>query len=206
MPDQTHQPITILPASYHEVHAISINDRGMLLKLNVLSLIPLIISSLIVFGALLVYHEEMGAPLVITALPDDLPNPIGLLLIPPVLLLHEMCHGLMIRHFGHTPRYGAKWLVIFATSDGAFFRRNEFIRIALAPLTIITWAGALLMLFVPQGLATWVAWAITLNAAGSIGDLWMTMVALRFEPSVLIRDEADGMRIFARRTASPGMS
>jgi hypothetical protein len=165
----------------------------MLLKLNLLSLIP-IINTWSSLGAACL-SRRWRAP-VIAALPDQLPGLVGLLLILPVLPLHELCHGLMIRHYGHTPRYGAKWLVMFATSDGALFRRAEFVRIALAPLVMITLAGALLMLFIPQGLASWVAWAITLNAAGSIGDLWMTAVALRFGSSALIRDEADGMRIF----------
>ncbi len=43
---------------------MSINEHGVLLWLNLLSLVPLAISALIVFGALLVYHEELGSPLV----------------------------------------------------------------------------------------------------------------------------------------------
>jgi hypothetical protein len=39
---------------------------------------------------------------------------------------------------------------------------------------------------------------VVVNAAGAIGDLWMTSVALRYDSSVLIRDEEDSMRIFAR--------
>lgn len=198
MRKQAAHPITVLPAQYREVHVFSVNERGMLLKLNVLSLIPLVISSLIVFGALLVYHEEIGAPLVIHALPDHVPALPGILLILLVLPLHELCHGVLIRHYGHQPRYGAKWLVMFATSDGAYFRRVEFVRVALAPLVIITAAGGLLLLFLPQGFASWVAWAVTLNAAGSIGDLWMVAVAQRFDSSILIRDEADRMRVFGR--------
>jgi len=94
-------------------------------------------------------------------------------------------------------------MVLFATSDGAYFRRAEFVRVALAPLALITIGGALIILLLPQGMAYWVALAIALNAAGSIGDLWMVAVALRFEPSALIRDEADRMRIFAARPSVP---
>jgi hypothetical protein len=115
-----------------------------------------------------------------------------------MLPLHEWLHGVIIARCGHKPRYGIKLFVLFATSDGALFRRNEFIRIALAPLVIITLIGSVIMLFTPMGLATWIALAITLNAAGSIGDLWMTGIAMRYDSSALIRDEEDSMRIFIR--------
>jgi hypothetical protein len=88
--------------------------------------------------------------------------------------------------------------VLFATSDGALFRRDEFIQVALAPLVVITTVGGLLMLFLPFGLAYWVGLAVVLNAGGAIGDLWMTTIALRYDPSILIRDEEDSMRIFAQ--------
>ena len=81
MPGHVPDPIVVLPDHYREVHTISINDQGMLLKLNALSLIPLIAASLITFGALLVYHEEMGAPLVIDTLPRQLPGWVGLALL-----------------------------------------------------------------------------------------------------------------------------
>jgi hypothetical protein len=195
---QAARPILVLPANYHEVSYMSINERGMLLWLNVMSLVPLVIVGLLVFGALLVYHDQLGGPLVIHALPEEIPPVAGFALIVLVLPLHELIHGLAIRHFGHKPRYGVKRFVLFATSDGALFRRAEFIRIALAPLAVITVIGGGLMLFLPPNVGSWVGWAVVVNAAGAIGDLWMTSVTLRYDPSVLIRDEEDSMRIFAQ--------
>jgi hypothetical protein len=195
-------PVRALPPDYREVRYMNINEHGVLLWLNVLSLVPLTISGLIVFGWLLVYSEELGSPLVINALPDSIPTLAGLAAVLIVLPLHEWIHGLFIARCGHKARYGVKLFVLFATSDGALFRRNEFIRIALAPLVVITVVGSLLMLFLPIGLAYWVGLAVVLNAGGAIGDLWMTTVALRYDPSALIRDEEDSMRIFAQATSS----
>ncbi len=191
------EPVTALPADYREVHYLSVNERGVLLWLNVFSLVPLLISGLLVFGALIIYHGQLNGLLVVHALPDELPSWAGFIVVLAVLPLHEWVHGLVIRWFGHRPRYGVKWLVLFATSDGALFRRNEFIRIALAPLVLISAAAGIIMPFLPMGLAYWLGLAIVVNAAGAVGDLWMTAVVLRFEPSVLIRDEEDSMRIFA---------
>jgi hypothetical protein len=195
---QAARPVLVLPSNYREVSYMSINERGMLIWLNVMSLVPLAIAGLLVFGSLLVYHGELGAPLMVRALPDEIPPAVGFAMILLVLPLHEWIHGLAIRHYGHKPRYGVKRFVLFATSDGALFRRDEFIRIALAPLAVITAIGAGVMLFVPPDVGGWVGWAVVVNAAGAIGDLWMTSVSLRYDSSVLIRDEEDSMRIFAR--------
>ncbi|WP_162909628.1 DUF3267 domain-containing protein [Aggregatilinea lenta] len=197
MRSRAANPVTNLPAQYREVSYLSINQRGRLLWLNILSLIPLVLSGAIVLGLLRAYHR-LGAPLVIDALPDDLPTGIGIALALLVLPLHEWVHGLMITYMGHRPRYGVKLLVLFATSDGGLFRRNEFVAIALAPLIVLSLVGIAIALFLPVGLAQWPTLAIMFNAAGAIGDLWMAAAALRFDPSALIRDEEDSMRIFAR--------
>lgn len=194
-------PVRALPDDYQEIHHFSINQRSILLRLNLLSLVPLVLGGLLAFGAWLVYHEELGAPLVLEGLPDRLPSGVGLALVLLVLPLHELVHGLAIQHYGHRPRYGIKLMVLFATSDGAYFRRDEFVWIALAPLVVITAAGLVTLAFLPRDLGYWVALAVTLNAAGAIGDLWMTVIALRFNASVLIRDEEDSMRVFAASSA-----
>jgi hypothetical protein len=198
MRNRSANPVRALPPDYREVRYMSINERGVLLWLNIMSLVPLVIGGLLVFGLLLVYHEALNAPLAIAALPGSMPSQLGLLLVVLILPLHELVHGVVIARYGHKPRYGVKLFVLFATSDGALFRRNEFVRIALAPLVVISAVGSAIMLFLPFGLGYWIALAITLNAAGAIGDLWMTAVALRYDPSALVRDEADSMRIFAR--------
>lgn len=188
-------PVVTLPVHYREVHYMKVTEPGRLFWLNVLSLIPLCGSGLVVLGMLVIYRD-LGRPLVIDALPKTIPTWVGVALVLLVLPLHEWIHGLMITYVGHRPRYGVKLMVLFATSDGALFRRNEFIQIALAPLVVISAVGLVAMLFVPTDLSAWIGLAVMVNAAGAIGDLWMTAVALRFDPSALIRDEEDSMRIF----------
>lgn len=197
MRNRVVNPVKVLPSNYRQVHYMKVTERGRLFWLNLMSLVPMFISGMVVMGLLITYHN-WGAPLVIDALPDEIPNLLGIALILLVLPLHEWIHGQVIARLGHKPRYGIKWMVLFATSDGALFRRNEFIQVALAPLVVISLMGGCLMLFLPAGLAQWAALSVMMNAAGAIGDLWMTMVALRFDPSALIQDEADSMRIFAR--------
>ena len=192
---RTAQPIRSLPPHYREAERMRVTEPRRLFWLNVLSLIPLAGSGLVIGGLLAIYNAA-NAPLVIDALPQSIPSTVGLLLVLLVLPLHEWIHGQAIRYYGHKPRYGARFLVLFATADGALFRRDEFVRIALAPLVGISLIGMVVMAFLPSGLAQWAALAVMMNAAGAIGDIWMSAVALRFAPSALIRDEEDSMRVF----------
>jgi hypothetical protein len=40
-----------------------------------------------------------------------------------------------------------------------------------------------------------------LNAGSAIGDLWMTAEVLRYPRSAIVRDEADGIRIYTQQAA-----
>lgn len=190
-----------LPEGYRQVHEMRVTQRGLLLRLNVLALLPMVGVGFLLSGLLILY-QNAGGPLVIDALPADLPNWQGTLLVLLVLPLHEWIHGQAIRHYGHTPRYGIKWAVLYATADGALFRRNDFIRIALAPLVAITLGGIALMLLVPEGVALWIGLAVTVNAGGAIGDLWMSSVALRYPAAALIEDREDCMCLYMDLRAS----
>ncbi|MFP4321424.1 MAG: DUF3267 domain-containing protein [Anaerolineales bacterium] len=187
-----------LPAGYQEVYALRVTQGYRLLWLNIVAL-GVFVLWLGLWGGYLVGYHALGAPLVVPGLPDALPHWLGWALVLMVLPLHEWLHGLAMRYFGHQPRYGVKLLlgVLYATSDGAYFWRDQFIRVALAPLALISLVGAGLALVLPFGLAYWVIIAVILNATGALGDLWMVRVARRFEPQALILDEADGMRVFS---------
>jgi hypothetical protein len=59
----------------------------------------------------------------------------------------------------------------------------------------------LLMLIAPQSLAYYLGIAAVLNAGGAIGDLWSVGILLHYPAEVLVRDEADGFRIYASSRA-----
>jgi len=190
------QPITDLPPGYTEVEHLVVTDEKRLLWLNVLALIPLVISTAAMLGWwVLILRLRDGRP-------GELVWWAGLLIVLAVLPLHEGLHAAAIRWAGHKPRFGAKLDkgVLYATADGALFRRAEFIVIALAPIVVITLVGMVLMVVLPDWPAFWVGIAVIVNASSAIGDLWMVAVVRRYAGDALVRDEADGIRIF---TPSP---
>ena len=190
-------PIHNLPTGYIEDRHLTATEGRTLLWLNLASLVPLGIA-LIVMGWWWALVRQLRGPYS-TAFSEQLPTIIAIAAVLVITLGgHEALHGLAIRLYGHQPRFGIALSkgVMYATTDNALFPRNQFIAIALAPLVVMTLAGMVLMILVPDTLANYVGLAVALNAAGAIGDLWMAAVVMRYSPDTLVRDEADSIRIY----------
>jgi hypothetical protein len=115
------------------------------------------------------------------------------------LVLHELTHGLLMRMYGAKPKYGILWkgLMLYATSPGYAYRRNNYVVIALAPFVFISTLVVLGMWFL-QG-TLWVPLlgiCGVFNASGAIGDMWMMMIVLRYAATAYVMDERDGIRVF----------
>lgn len=187
------RPITSLPPGYAETRQLIATEEKRLLWLNLLAFIPLALSGIAMFGWWLLVNQLRGE-----ASQAEFPVILGVLLLLLVLPLHEGIHAVAIAGTGHRPRIGAKLDkgVLYATADGAYFRRGEFIVIALAPVVVITLGGMLLMLAFPGWPAFWFGLTVAVNAGSSIGDFWMADAVFRASSAALVRDEADGIRIF----------
>ncbi|MEN6298771.1 MAG: DUF3267 domain-containing protein [Anaerolineaceae bacterium] len=115
------------------------------------------------------------------------------------VVLHELIHGITMRRYGAKPKYGVLWsgLMFYATAAGFAFRRNDYLKVALAPLLVLSLI-VLVVLAMPisANLATLLIICGSFNAAGAIGDLWITRVVLRYPAHAYVIDERDGVRIF----------
>ncbi|MDG5818313.1 DUF3267 domain-containing protein [Natronococcus sp. A-GB7] len=132
-----------------------------------------------------------------------------IVLIALVIVPHELCHGLAIRAFGGEPRYGFGVAYVlfpyaFATSETRL-TRDKFIVVALAPLVVLTGIGVPLMLVFE---IPWLAIALALNAAGAVGDVWMSLILLSYPASVRVIDKETGLEVYGppgttRRETAP---
>jgi hypothetical protein len=188
-----------LPAGYEEALYLRLTKGRTMIWLNLLALVMLLVFLIIFLGWLALYHA-LGAVLVIDALPDELSALAGVALVLLTLPLHELMHGLFISRYGHKPKYGIKILkgVLYATADGALFRRDEFNAVAMAPFVVISLVMLALSLIFPPGIAIWLMFAATINATGAVGDFWMVVKTLQFPADALVLDVKDGMRIFSK--------
>ena len=193
-------PIHELPPDYREVRLLVATEGRTLLWLNLAAIVPLVVMLLFMDRWWRFAQRVRGV--YGSDLLDHLPWWGGVLAVVAVLVatytLHELIPGLAIRYYGHKPRYGIRLDlgVMYATTDSAYFPRNQFVVIALAPLVVMSLVGMALMLAVSDALAYYIGLVIVLNASGAIGDLWMSWVVLRYPPRVLVRDEADRIRIY----------
>jgi hypothetical protein len=134
-------------------------------------------------------YEAQGEPASIVAL---------IVAIIGSMVIHELTHGAAIRWCGNRPSYGFQWagLVPYATAEGQYFTRNQFIICALAPLVCLSLLGSMLLPVAPLWLVPWLVLGLIANAAGAVGDVWMSIIALRYPSSTWIVDERDGMRVY----------
>jgi hypothetical protein len=114
---------------------------------------------------------------------------------------HEWLHGLAIRYYGGEPRYGvgvAHFILpyAYATTEHEF-SRNQFVVVLLTPLVVLTLVGVPMMIGLEWDL---LIVPLTLNAAGAVADVWMTLSVLSYPADVRIVDHEEGVRILGHDT------
>ena len=115
-----------------------------------------------------------------------------------VLIFHELLHGVVFwRMSGETPVVGLKGIFIYVSAPSSvYLQRNKYLWVGAAPIISLTLVGVLLVPFLPSSLILLDMLFVTLNAAGSAGDLVMILMLLRYPSSSLIRDLGSGMVIY----------
>ncbi|MBK8986910.1 MAG: DUF3267 domain-containing protein [Chloroflexi bacterium] len=199
-PTREHNMPTIpvsgsLPNDYQEVLYWRVTDKPThVIAIQILALISLVIFGLIFF-VLAVSLGKMPTQIAFGM------GEIGAVLLGVLLAmgLHELTHGLTMQMFGAEPKYGILWkgLMLYATSPGYAYPRNNYIVIALAPFVVIS-TFVISGMWLLQG-TLWVplfALCGIFNASGAIGDMWMTMIVLRYPATAYVMDERDGLRLF----------
>ena len=197
MQDTTKQshPSGALPDGYHEVLYWRVTDKPV--RVIVLQAVGVLL--LLVFGV--IFFSIAGSLGRMPTQGNIGPLEIGLMLVAILLtfVLHEATHGLVMRALGARPQYGIQWksAMLYATSPGFSYRRNSYIVISLAPLVVLS-ALVVLGMWLMQG-TLWVAVLAVcgaFNAAGAIGDVWISTIVLRYAPTARIVDERDGIRVY----------
>lgn len=116
----------------------------------------------------------------------------NLLAYAAILPLHEGVHGLVILLLGGRPTFGLKLpLAAYCTAPGQLFTRAGYTAVALAPLIVLTLAGALVTWLAPN-VGAYLLFGLAGNVAGAVGDL-AAVARLRTLPeSALIEDTQTG--------------
>ena len=176
-----------VPTHYQEVlYWTVIKKTSRVITLQILALLAFVVFGVIFFG-LAVTLGKM--PLQVEFSLRDM----GVVFIGAVLtiILHELTHGWVMQAFGARPKNGVLWkkLMFYATSPGFAYRRNRYVGIALAPLVGISTLVILGIWFLQgTGWAPLLAFCGAINASGAVGDLWITMIVLRYAATAYVVD------------------
>lgn len=169
---------------------------GVMLRLSAYSVLLCFLAA----GAFSVLTKSAGSGLQ----PADWVRPVLYVLVYfGTVVAHEFVHGLFFRIFGGRPRYGAgaKYFLpyFYATSPGDAFSIRQMIVIGLAPLLTLSALSLLGALLVPA-LVGYFAVVFIGNAAGAVGDLWMTSRLIDFAKvkDATVVDLVDGMAVHSQ--------
>jgi hypothetical protein len=106
--------------------------------------------------------------------------------------LHEGVHAGVILVLGGRPRFGLKLpFAAYCTAPGQLFVRNGYIAVALAPLVVLSAAGAVATWLAPD-LGACLLFGLAGNVAGAVGDLEAASRLRRLAPHTLIADTETG--------------
>lgn len=104
-----------------------------------------------------------------------------------ISLFHELIHGLVYKVFGGRVQFGYKIMYAYTREvSGIAISRLKFTVILLAPIFFIS----IFTLLLPKWLGEFV---LTYNILGSVGDLFMTCLMLKFKQGSRIIDRIGNM-------------
>ena len=186
--NQKIKPVKELSSAYVFAGEIDVQNRRVILALNLIGL-----ALLFVFGWL---FWQLASAVRTEPLSSDLSSlwarlePLWLLLgIVGVFILHELIHGLFFWLFtGDRPRFGVHIFYAYAAAPDWYLPRNRFIIVGIAPFILITIAGLVLLPAIAPQAVTELLIILTVNAAGSVGDLLVVGWLLSQPRTTLIND------------------
>jgi hypothetical protein len=87
-------------------------------------------------------------------------------------------------------------LYAYAAAPDWFFPRRQFVLIGLAPVLLLTLAGLVALPLVDFLTTARIILALTVNAAGAVGDFMVVLWALGQPPDILLRDEGTAVTAY----------
>ncbi len=195
-------PTQTLPAAYNLTGTIDLSkDRRTALILNILGLVLLIISGWLLFRLVMAARPEVST----RGLAFSYKNTVDLVVLlawiigvtAVMLVIHEAIHGAFFWIYTRCrPRFGFRVTYAFAAAPDWYIPRNYYLVVALSPLILMTVLGIGLIFIIPAALipAGWLL--VSMNIAGSMGDLMVAVWLLPKSSSYLAQDYGDGVRFY----------
>jgi uncharacterized membrane protein YhdT len=158
---------------------------------------------LFLFGWMFLAYVRLVRPGILAETVSQYFNPINFVIslvavFIVMIVVHELFHGLFFWIFSRRPpKFGLRGWYAFASAPGWFFPRRQYLVIGLAPVVLISLLGMILLALLPVEAMVLVLFAVILNAASSVGDLWVILKLVFTRGTVAVEDVGDGMYFYA---------
>lgn len=188
-----------LPDGYQEIYSLDLskNLRAQL-ALNGAALILILVFGWLFVGISNVLTSEAWVGNLTTLLGRDylLMILIALILMP---ILHEAVHGILFwRYTRQIPKFGLRLGYAYAAAPEWYLSPDQYLVVALAPFSALSVIGIALMLVIPSSILPALIIFLTLNAGGSVGDMFVVWKITRLPKNLLINDQGDIITIYAK--------
>ena len=124
--------------------------------------------------------------------------PIALIGVYAVMIVvHELIHGLFFWIFTRQrPKFGFRGWYAYAAAPGWFFPRRQYVVVGLAPFALLSILGMILMAILPAEMVVIALFVTIINAASSVGDLWVIFRLICQRRQVIVEDQGDGVSFY----------
>lgn len=185
-----------LPPTFVKFHSLDLANRKLMLAMNVVGLLLLFIFGWLFMGVAAFLNPQFFW-LELQIFAATLTLPAFLLTVALVVVLHELSHALFFWLFSRErPKVGFNLLYAYAAAPDWYFPRRQFVLIGLAPVLLLTLAGLVALPLVDFLTAARLILALTVNAAGAVGDFVVVMWALGQPADILLRDEGTAVTAY----------
>ena len=186
-----------LPDGYVQTHEIDLaKNKELAILLNLVGVIIFFLS-FVLLGSFVRWARPDLSTGTFTIKFDLLTILVLLVLVALTVVVHELIHGFFFWVFTRSrPVYALRPAYAYAAVPDWFIPIRHYWIIGLAPLVLIDAIGLLLILLSPAGWILTIVLLVTLNTAGSIGDMLITTQLLRLSPASLAKDTGDKVSFF----------
>ena len=187
-----------LPANFTLYHSLDLTNRNLVVGMNVTGVLLLFVFGWLFWGMAALLTPQLFL-LQLQIFVRLMSIPIVLLIILLVVVLHELSHALFFWLFSwERPQIGFNLLYAYAAAPDWYFTRRQFVLIGLAPVLLLTLVGLIALPWVSVVTTARLVLALTVNAAGAIGDYIAVIWALGQPADILLRDEGTAVSAYKK--------
>jgi hypothetical protein len=194
------KPTKELPPEYQVVFTLDLS-RNLLVSiiLNIVAVFVFVLAGFLFARASMLLRPDFWA--------DDLADLYSskeivnmLIALVLMLIIHEAVHGLAFWFITRErPKFGFTGIYAYTAAPEWYIPRNPMVVSALAPLVLLTVLGIVLMPIMPSVALSGLVFFLSLNTAGSVGDIFLVFWIITRTPTALVNDHGDRFTIYGSK-------